>query len=217
MIRTDLLTGAKRVLCLGAHSDDIEIGCGGTLLRLIEQNPSVQICWAVFSGNETRRGEAIASANAYLKPLPVTNKHVVTQNFRDGHFPVAFAEIKQVFETVKKQFASPDLIFTHFRDDRHQDHRVIHDLTGNTWRDHTTLEYEIPKFDGDLAHPNVFAPIAESVLRRKAQMLAEHFKSQADKQWFTEEAFFALPRIRGIECNSPTKYAEAFHARKICL
>ena len=141
---------------------------------------------------------------------------VITHNFRDGHFPVAFADIKQAFEQIKKQF-SPDLIFTHFREDRHQDHRVIHDLTCNTWRDHLVLEYEIPKYDGDLAHPNVFAPVAESVLRRKSQLLSEHFKSQSDKQWFTEEAFFSRSGIRGIECNSPTRYAEAFHARKLCV
>ncbi|MBC8108521.1 MAG: PIG-L family deacetylase [Anaerolineae bacterium] len=214
MIRVDLLNSAKNVLCLGAHSDDIEIGCGATLLRMIEQNPTVNICWVVFSGDEVRRTEAQASAAAYLKPLK--GSHIITQNFRDGHFPVAFAEIKQIFEQVKREF-SPDLIFTHTREDRHQDHRVIHDLTCNTWRDHAVLEYEIPKFDGDLGHPNVFAAIAHSVLRRKVELLNEHFKSQLDKQWFTEEAFVALPRIRGIECNSPTKYAEAFHARKICL
>ena len=214
MIGVDLLNTAKNVLCLGAHSDDIEIGCGGTLLRMIEQNPNVNIFWAVFSGDEIRSAEAQRSADAYLKGLKRST--VITRNFRDGHFPIAFAEIKQVFEQIKKQF-TPDVIFTHTREDRHQDHRVIHDLTCNTWRDHAVLEYEIPKFDGDLGLPNIFAPIAQSVLRRKVEMLHEHFKSQVDKQWFTEEAFFALPRIRGIECNSPTKYAEAFHARKICL
>ena len=214
MIRVDLLNTAKNVLCLGAHSDDIEIGCGGTLLRMIEQNPNVNIFWAVFSGDEIRGAEAQRSADAYLKGLKRST--VITHNFRDGHFPIAFAEIKQVFEQIKKQF-TPDVIFTHTREDRHQDHRVIHDLTCNTWRDHAVLEYEIPKFDGDLGLPNMFAPVAQGVLRRKVEMLHEHFKSQTDKQWFTEEAFFALPRIRGIECNSPTRYAEAFHARKICL
>jgi LmbE family N-acetylglucosaminyl deacetylase len=203
--------GTYRVLCLGAHSDDIEIGCGGTILALLERYPNVIVKWIVFSGNEERISEARASADAFLSQA--RGKEVVLKNFRDGFFPFLGGQIKEEFETLKREF-NPDLVFTHFRDDRHQDHRLISDLTWNTFRNHLIFEYEIPKYDGDLGHPNFFVPLGESVCSRKIRNLVENFKSQSQKQWFDEETFLAILRLRGMEANSPTRYAEAFYCRK---
>lgn len=203
-----------QVLCLGAHSDDIEIGCGGMLLTLLEHYPNVAVRWIVFSSTDERAHEARASANLFLGRAQA--KEVVVKNHRDGYFPFLGSQIKEEFEAVKRDF-KPDLVLTHYRDDRHQDHRLISDLTWNTFRNHLILEYEIPKYDGDLGRPNFFVPLEKSVCSRKVQNLVESFKSQGGKQWFDEETFWAMLRLRGMEANSPTRYAEAFYCRKAVL
>jgi LmbE family N-acetylglucosaminyl deacetylase len=203
-----------RILCLGAHCDDIEIGCGGTILRLLQQNKRISVHWLVFSSNERRAQEASASAHLFLDHA--TEHTIRIRNFRDGYFPFLGAEIKQYFEQLKLEF-SPELIFTHFRDDRHQDHRLISELTWNTFRDHLILEYEIPKYDGDLGAPNCFVHLDEATCQRKVDYLLRSFTSQAQKHWFTEDTFLATLRIRGIESASPTKYAEGFYCRKMIV
>jgi LmbE family N-acetylglucosaminyl deacetylase len=202
---------ALRVLCLGAHSDDIEIGCGGTLLKLIETYPNASVHWIVFSANPERAAEAVASAHAFLEPLQ--DKRIVVQGFKDGFFPYTGAQIKAYFETLKSE-VSPDLIFTHYRHDLHQDHRLLCELTWNTFRDHLILEYEIPKYDGDMGVPNFFVHLDQTTCRRKTGLILEHFKSQLNQHWFTEDAFLALLRLRGVESNAPGNYAEAFYCRK---
>jgi LmbE family N-acetylglucosaminyl deacetylase len=205
----------KRILCLGAHSDDIEIGCGGTLLRLARENPEIEVRWVVFCGaDERRKREAKESAAKYLTGF--ARSQVDVFEFRDAFMSFDGVAVKERFEELKKAFV-PDLIFTHFRDDRHQDHRLLSDLAWNTWRDHQILEYEILKYDGDLGRPNVFAQLPEAVCRQKIDLLMSAFPTQANKQWFDEQTFWSMLRIRGVECNSPTKFAEAFHSRKILL
>jgi LmbE family N-acetylglucosaminyl deacetylase len=206
--------GVLRVLCLGAHSDDIEIGCGGTVLSLLESNENVSVCWVVFSASELRAREAQDSAISFL--MQAREKEVVVKRYRDGFFPFLGAQIKDDFEALKHNF-NPDLVLTHYREDRHQDHRLISDLTWNTFRNHMILEYEIPKFDGDLGCPNFFVPLKESVCSRKVQILVESFKSQGQKHWFDEQTFLAILRLRGMEANSPTRFAEAFYCRKAIL
>lgn len=201
-----------KVLCLGAHSDDIEIGCGGTILKLVEQYKNAVFHWIVLSAEGRRKMEAKESANAFL--ADAKEKTVVIKKFRDCFFPYVGGEIKDYFEKLKRG-VNPDIIFTHCRSDLHQDHRVISDLTWNTFRNHLILEYEIPKYDGDLGSPNFFVYLDESISRRKIQYILKYFKTQAENQWFTEETFQAILRLRGIESNSPTKYAEGFYCRKI--
>jgi LmbE family N-acetylglucosaminyl deacetylase len=203
----------RRLLCLGAHSDDIEIGCGATLLKVIRDNPNLEITWVVFSAGGVRTSEARASARAYLREA--RHSEIIIRDFRTSYFPVEYESIKVFFETLKA--FEPDLVFTHYRDDRHQDHRVLSDLAWNTFRSHVILEYEVPKFDGDLGIPNVFVPVTRAHCVRKARLLQKHFRSQATKHWFADDLFLALPRIRGMECNSPTKYAEAFYGRKLLM
>lgn len=203
----------KRVLCLGAHSDDIEIGCGGTLLRLARENPGVEVRWVVFCGADERRNrEARESAGQYLAGFE--RPQVDVYAFRDAFMAFDGVAVKERFEELKRSF-TPDVVFTHFRDDRHQDHRLLSDLAWNTWRDHQILEYEILKYDGDLGRPNVFAQLPEDVCRQKIDLLMKCFPTQAARQWFSEDTFWSVLRIRGVECNSPSKYAEAFHARKM--
>lgn len=201
-----------RVLCLGSHCDDIEIGCGGTILRLIESYTNIVVYWVVFSSNQYREREALESANIFLKN--VKEKHIVIKQFRDGFFPFIGIEIKEFFEHLKKDIF-PDIIFTHYRNDFHQDHRLISDLTWNTFRNHLILEYEIPKYDGDLGTPNFFVHLDEITCQIKIKYILDSFQSQKEKQWFTEETFLSLLRIRGIESNAPGKYAEAFYCRKL--
>jgi LmbE family N-acetylglucosaminyl deacetylase len=203
-----------RVLCLGAHCDDIEIGCGGTILKLIENYPDAEFYWVVFSANQQRAQEASESADIFLRRAK--EKHLVIKRFRDGFFPYIGFEIKEYFEQLKQDF-SPDLIFTHYRNDLHQDHRLISDLTWNTFRDHLILEYETPKYDGDLGCPNFFVHLDETTYRRKIRYILNSFKTQAENQWFSEETFLAILRLRGIESNAPDKYAEAFYCRKMVL
>ena len=203
---------AYKVLCLGAHSDDIEIGCGGTILKLIENYPNIIFYWVIFSSSAEREKEAIYSSNNFLKK--VVKKQVVVKSFRDGYLPFLAIEVKEAFEQLKKEF-NPDLILTHYRHDAHQDHRLICELTWNTFRNHLILEYEIPKYDGDLGNPNFYVPLESSLCQQKIKYVLDSFPSQKDKQWFTEETFLAILRIRGIESNAPDKYAEAFYARKM--
>lgn len=201
-----------KILCLGAHSDDIEIGCGGSLLKLFDSYKVSFVKWIVFSSNDIRKAEALESASAFLKN--VENKDVEVLNYRDGFLPQNAYEIKDYFEKIKKEI-NPDIIFTHYRDDRHQDHRLVSDLTWNTFRNHLILEYEIPKYDGDLGVPNTFINIDEKFVDKKVEVLLSAFNSQRNKHWFDKENFTALMRIRGME--SAVKYAEAFYARKIII
>lgn len=201
----------RTVLCLGAHSDDIEIGCGGTILKLIENFPNLSFYWVVFGATGKRQEEALASAESFLQGAGDTK--IVIQEFRDGFFPYIGADIKEFFEQLKKE-VSPDLIFTHYRNDLHQDHQLISTLTRNTFRDHLIFEYEIPKYDGDLGTPNTFVHINESIRQQKINLLIKHFDTQSNKHWFTEETFSSILRIRGIESNSTEKYSEAFYCYK---
>jgi LmbE family N-acetylglucosaminyl deacetylase len=203
-----------RILCLGAHSDDIEIGCGGSLLELLDQYQTVDVDWVVFSAQGKREREATTSARSFLKKA--RRSRVAVKRFRDGFFPYDGAAIKRAFEQLKSR-PSPDLVFTHFRDDRHQDHRVVSDLTWNTFRDHMILEYEIPKYDGDLGAPNTFMPLTRRACTRKLERLHAAFGSQRHKHWFTADTFRGLMRLRGMECRAPEGYAEAFYGRKIVL
>jgi LmbE family N-acetylglucosaminyl deacetylase len=203
--------GPLRVLCLGAHSDDIEIGCGGLILSLLKGSRPVEIDWVVFSAAGEREKEARRSAALFLKGA--RRSRVVVKQFRDGFFPYE-PEIKQVYESLKRE-TTPDLVLTHYRDDRHQDHRVLSDLAWNTFRDHFVLEYEIPKFDGDLGSPNCFVPLDRSTCARKVKHLQAAFGTQRDKHWFSDETFMALMRLRGMECRAPAGYAEAFYGRKV--
>jgi len=202
------------VLCLGAHPDDIEIGCGGTILRLKEEMPEAQFCWVVFSGNEIRRKEAYGSATLFLDKVKA--KSIDVQCFRESYFPFEGDKIKDYFEKLAKEF-SPDIVFTHYKADAHQDHRVISDLTWNTFRHHFILEYEVPKYDGDLETPNLYVLLEDAHVKRKIDNLLEGFPTQRQKPWFDEETFRSILRIRGVESRSPSKYAEAFHCRKIVL
>jgi len=199
-----------RLLCLGAHCDDIEIGCGGTILRLSEEYKNLQLKWVVFSSTPERSKEAKKSAEHFLETF--SKKEVIIRNFKDGFLPYVAEEVKTFFEALKE--FQPDIVFTHYRNDLHQDHRLLSELTWNTFRDHLILEYEIPKYDGDLGHPNFFVPLEAEVVENKVQSILDYFPSQASKQWFDEETFFSLMRIRGLECASKTRYAEAFYIRK---
>lgn len=200
-----------RILCLGAHSDDIEIGCGGTILTLLQLHPNAEFYWVVFSANPQRAREACDSANSFLRHA--RSKQVVIKDFRESFFPYVGAAIKEYFEQLRHE-RSPDLIFTHHRNDLHQDHRLISELTWNTFRDHLILEYEIPKYDGDLGGPNCFVPLDEPIYRNKIQYIIDNFKSQHQRTWFSQEMFLSLLRLRGMECNATSKHAEAFYCRK---
>jgi LmbE family N-acetylglucosaminyl deacetylase len=203
-----------KVLFLGAHSDDIEIGCGGTLMRMIREYPELEVTWVVFSALGERGEEAKKSAHEYLKH--VEHKQIVVHDFKDGYFPFCGAEIKDIFEQLKL-LVIPDVVFTHYRDDRHQDHRLLSDLTWNTWRDHFILEYEIPKYDGDIGSPNFFVSLDTDLCTEKVDLLMRFFQTQGNKHWFSPDTFTALLRLRGIECKSDGGYAEAFYCRKLTI
>jgi LmbE family N-acetylglucosaminyl deacetylase len=209
-----LRTPPRRVLCLGSHSDDIEIGCGGTMLTLLNRFPNLEFSWIVFSSGHERAEEARKSAALFLKGAK--RSRIVVKDFRDRFFPFIGAEIKEFFDQLGREF-SPDLIFTHYRHDLHQDHRTICELTWNAFRNHLILEYEIPKYDGDLGAPNVFVPLDRGVCERKIKHITAAFQSQRTKPWFTRETFLALLRLRGIECGATSGLAEAFHGRKIVV
>jgi LmbE family N-acetylglucosaminyl deacetylase len=205
-------TGPLKLLCLGAHSDDIEIGCGGTVLRLAEEIEEFEVRWIVFSATEIRAAEARASAAAFLGS--VAAKQIEVFGFRDGYFPFQGAEIKDCFERIRHEF-DPSLIFTHWQGDAHQDHRLLSQLTFNTFRNHMILEYEIPKLENDMGSPGFFVPLARAQLQRKVDTILHHFTSQRSRSWFSEETFKALARLRGIGCNAREGVAEAYYARKI--
>ena len=214
----DLLLAAattpRTVLCLGAHCDDIEIGCGGTLLRMCENDPKLRVRWVVLSSSEVRAAEARRSAERFLRRAG--HSEIVIKDFRNSFFPFIGAEIKEFFEELKRD-SEPDLVLTHSRGDLHQDHRLVCELTWNTFRNHLILEYEIPKYDGDLGAPSFFVPLEEKHAHVKVDTLLECFATQRDKHWFTRDLFLALMRLRGMECNSASGYAEAFYCRKAVL
>jgi LmbE family N-acetylglucosaminyl deacetylase len=204
----------RSLLCLGAHCDDVEIGCGGTVLRLLEGNPSLHVDWLVLSSDERRAAEARASAAVFLAGAASSTVEVLS--FRTSYFPYDGAAVKDAFEALKAR-TQPDLVLTHWGGDAHQDHRLVSELTWNTFRDHLVLEYEVPKYDGDLGRPNVFVHLDEGQAERKVATIVGSFPSQADKQWFDAETFRALMRLRGVESAAPSGLAEAFHARKLRL
>lgn len=205
-------TSPVNVLCLGAHSDDIEIGCGGAILRLSQEHPKCVFHWVVFSAqgiraDEARRAASMFGGSALRGPL--------LKDFRDGFLPFSGAEVKKACEELKS--ISPALVFAPSRNDAHQDHRFLGELAWNTFRDHLILEYEIPKYDGDFGQPSVFMPLESAVCEKKVRYIMESFQSQRVKRWFREDTFLSLMRLRGIECNSPSGYAEAFYCRKMIV
>lgn len=204
----------RTLLCIGAHCDDIEIGCGGTVLRLAQSCPELRVHWVVLSSSEVRAAEARRSAELFL--AKARHKEVVIGTFRTSFFPFVGAEIKEFFEELKAR-VEPDLVLTHTRNDFHQDHRLTCELTWNTFRNHLIFEYEIPKYDGDFGAPNFFVPLGPEHYNGKVEHLIECFGSQSDKPWFTRDLFMALMRLRGMESNAPSGYAEAFHCRKAVL
>lgn len=212
------LSKIRNVLCLGAHADDIEIGCGGTMLKLRESNPELNASWIVLSSDPVRKREAIESAKKFLDADSQPNIQI--KEFPDRYFPAAWGEIKDYFADLASELSGhrmPDLIFTHRLDDCHQDHRVVSELTFNAFRNHLILQYEIPKYDGDLGQPNVFVSLTPDMVKRKTRTIVSSFPSQHDHHWFEEETFRSLSRIRGLESNSPTRYAEGFYSRKLSL
>ncbi len=200
------------VLCIGAHCDDIEIGCAGTLLNLAKSRPDIRFVWAIFSGDESRRNEAKNSTDSLFEEDVSVDLRL--HDFPDGRLPYVGAPVKDAMETLKSD-VEPDLIFCHWGGDRHQDHRFLSELTWNTFRDHLILEYEIPKYDGDLGNPNTFVPLESGILERKIAHILGSFPSQSSREWFDRETFAALPRLRGMECRAKSGYAEAFYARKL--
>ena len=205
---------ALQILCVGAHSDDIEIGCGGTILRLLSENENAEVCWVVLGSTGQRDAEALMSAEIFL--ATAKKKDILIRNFKASFFPSVGDEIKSFFEELKER-VSPDIVFTHHRNDLHQDHRLISELTWNTYRNHLILEYEILKYDGDMGSPNFFVHLDESICQKKIRVIMDCFKTQRDKDWFTPDAFLSLLRIRGIESKAPERYAEGFYCRKVVL
>jgi len=202
------------ILCIGAHSDDIEIGCGGTILRLLGERPGCTVRWVVLSGTVARAEEAKASAADFL--ADAGDATVTVESFRESYFPYVGAEIKDFFEGLKAS-VRPDLVLCHHRDDEHQDHRTVAQFVWNTFRDHVIAEYEIPKYEGDLGHPNVYVPLSTDVAERKVELLLKHFATQRKRSWFRPETFQGVLALRGVECNAPTGFAEGFHVRKMVM
>lgn len=201
------------ILCLGAHCDDIEIGCGGTILELADSR-SINCTWVVFCSNDIRAVEAKQCAEKILENAK--HQNIIIKDFRDGFLPYVGYEVKDFFEEIKQQ-ESPDLIFTHYRHDKHQDHRIVSELTLNTFRDHLILEYEIPKYDGDMGQPNCFMPVTEKNGKKKTSVIFKSYISQRDKNWFSEDLFQSLMRIRGMEINAVSNHSEAFYCNKFTL
>jgi len=206
-------TSPLKILCLGAHADDIEIGCGGTILQLAKQYPNCVLHWVVFSADGIRSREAKQSAALFAGSATIRGPQI--KSFKDGFMPYFGAEVKAAFEELKE--VSPNVVFTHTRQDAHQDHRLLAELTWNTFRDHLILEYEIPKYDGDMGQPSIFVPLDAATCKKKVDSIMEAFRSQHDKRWFQPETFYSLMRLRGMECNSSSGYAEAFYGRKLRL
>lgn len=205
---------ALKLLCVGAHSDDLEIGCGATVLTWLASMPAVEVTWFVLGAEGDRASEARRSAQALLRRAAASK--IIVADFRDCYMQSQYADVKSRFEEVRRD-TDPDVIFTHRLEDRHQDHRLAAELTWNTWRNHLVLEYEIPKYEGDLATPNAYVPASAAVVRRKTEHLKRFFSSQRSKDWFTDDTFRGLMRLRGLESRSPSGFAEAFHARKLVL
>jgi LmbE family N-acetylglucosaminyl deacetylase len=203
-----------RLLCIGAHSDDIEIGCGATVLTWLASMPSVEVTWVVLAAEGDRDSEARRSARALLRSARASK--IVVTGFRDCFLQSQYTEVKSHFEDLKRE-VEPDLIFTHRLEDRHQDHRLASEITWNTWRNHLVIEYEVPKYEGDLTTPNVYVPVSAAVVRRKIGHLKRFFSSQRSRNWFTDDTFRGLMRLRGVESHSPSGFAEGFHARKLVL
>jgi len=204
----------KTILCLGAHADDIEIGCGGTILELVAARPSIEVHWVVLSGDSRRAAEALRGAERFLQEAE--RKNILVEGFRDGFFPYEGKEIKEYFHRLQQKVA-PDLIFTHRREDVHQDHRLVAELTWNAFRNHLIVEYEIPKYEGDLGTPNVFAPLSADTCRAKVGAIVDCFQTQHGKPWFSPETLWSLLRLRGLECHSPSAFAEGLYCRKAIL
>ncbi len=210
---SELSTDGLSILCLGAHCDDIEIGCGGTMLQLAD-DPANSISWVVFCSGPERAAEASRAATSFLGK---SDRHrLVLKDFRDGYLPWSGAAVKDAFEELKRD-VRPDLVFTHYHRDLHQDHRLVSELTWNTFRDHLILEYEIPKWDGDLGNPNAYLELTAAQCDQKIAHLRDCYASQADKPWFTADVFRSMARIRGMECNAGAGLAEAYYLRKLGL
>jgi LmbE family N-acetylglucosaminyl deacetylase len=205
---------ATRILCLGAHCDDIEIGCGGTLLKLLGRGGRWDVTWAVFSSNRQRERELRSSARRFLRGAAHTR--VLAYEFRDTFFPAEYAAVKNTFESLK-QLPPPDVVFTHHRADLHQDHRVIGELTWTAFRRHLILEYEIPKYEGGLTTPNAYVRLSKTQVDAKTRALLSCYPSQRSKPWFRADTFTSLLRLRGVEAGSQTGWAEGFHAGKLCI
>ena len=216
MLRVNFNNGSSglKLLMLGAHCDDIEIGCGGTLLKLAERYKIAHLYWVVFASNEVRKKEAHASAEAFTSSI--SERTIQVFDYKDGFLPAVWSEVKKEFEKLKDE-TKPDIIFTHYRNDLHQDHRVVNELTWNTFRNHTILEYEIPKYDGDLGKPNFYVTLDTQQVQKKNGLILDHFKSQQKKHWLDDTLLSAMMRIRGVECAADLGYAEAFHNRKMIL
>ena len=206
-------TPLRRVLAVGCHADDLEIGCGGTLLTLTRDHPGVEVTWVVLGAGGERAAEARASAEEFLHGAG--SAEVVIHGFRDAYMPYHGESVKEAFEELKR--VEPDLVLTHTRDDLHQDHRLACELTWNTFRDHLILEYEVPKWDGDLGRPNLYVPLPDDLVERKLELVLRHFPTQTGKHWYDEETFRGLMRLRGLECASPSRYAEAFYSPKVLV
>ena len=214
MLNLSAAESPRRVLAIGCHADDIEIGCGGTLLALARSNPDLEVDWIVLAASGERRAEAEESAAAFLDGFAAARVEV--HGFRDGYLPYVGGEVKDVFEDLKQRI-DPQLVLTHAGYDLHQDHRLACELTWNTFRSHLILEYEIPKVDGDLGRPNVFVPLTAEIVERKLELIERHFPSQSAKHWFDRETFAGLMRLRGMEAVAPERFAEAFTCRKLVL
>ena len=204
----------RRVLAIGCHADDIEIGCGGTLLTLAKSTPGLEVHWVVLAARGARGAEAKASAEAFL--AGIAEARVEMHEFRDGFLPYVGGEVKEVFEDLKGR-VDPQIVLTHASYDLHQDHRLACELTWNTFRNHLILEYEIPKVDGDLGRPNVFVPLTAAIAEQKLALLEQHFPSQSGKHWFDHDTFLGLMRLRGMEAVAPERLAEAFTCRKLVV
>lgn len=205
----------RSILCIGAHADDIEIGCGGTILKLLQSDPELDIRWVVLSGDGIRAAEARASAAQFLGDGSERRLEIAT--FPDASFPYGEAAALKSFFRELSVSCSPDVIFTHCRQDMHQDHRFVAELTWQHFRDHMILEYEIPKYEGDLSRPSVFVPLPRDMANAKIDIIVSAFASQHDKPWFDAETLRSLLRLRSVECRSPTGFAEAFHCAKLVL
>jgi LmbE family N-acetylglucosaminyl deacetylase len=206
-------TPLRRVLAIGCHADDLEIGCGGTLLRLTRERADLDVTWVVLGAEGDRAAEARASGDEFL--ARASHSEVVVHGFRDAYMPYYGESVKEAFEELKR--FDPDLVLTHTRGDLHQDHRLACELTWNTFRDHLILEYEVPKWDGDLGRPNVYVPLDDDVVSDKLDLVLRHFPTQSGKHWYDAETFRGLMRLRGLECAAPSRYAEAFYAPKVVV